>query len=265
MKHRLLISFFFIAQLLFPCASTAGEPVTATYDTYLPANKLLPTLESLLSPADKITGYGNKLFVKAPPSTQQTIEQVLAEVDRLPRNISIAIRYREGHYASEKSQHSKVKVFTGSSQRTTIDINEVESYRLSTNKGDYDQSIRVLEGTSARLNLGKEYPDQNWLFVTPMSGGFQTTSRNLGQEIMATPTITSGLIRLQIYTANRKQSPQQNFTKNTEVDVTVLLEPGLWTPLASSNQVQDRNNAAYSISTRNDNSLRIDIRADILE
>ncbi len=253
-----------LALLCLPVASLAAEPSTAVYDTYAPAKKLITAIEPLLSSEDKITGYGHKLFVKASLATQQEVEQLLAEIDRLPKNILITIRYREGQISNLENEKLKIKVFKGSSQQEKIEVEQVERYRLATNKGDFDNSIKVLEGNSARLNLGKEYPDQEWLLIAPLGASFHASSRQLGQELIATPVITNGFIKLDLYAANRQLGQQQTTTKATEVSATLLLEPGLWTPIASSHQVKNDDRSSHSISTRDRNNLTIDIRADII-
>ena len=66
-----------------------AQQTTEIYETYLPANKLVPILEPLLGPDDKVTAYHNKLFVKASPAVQDELLAVLQEIDRPLKNIQV--------------------------------------------------------------------------------------------------------------------------------------------------------------------------------
>ena len=63
-----MIRLFLFITILLTSTLTAAQQTAEVYETYLPAKNLIPILEPLLGEDDRITAYGNKLFVKASPA-----------------------------------------------------------------------------------------------------------------------------------------------------------------------------------------------------
>ena len=256
-----------LAMTLFVPTAMANQ-TTEIYETYLAANKLVPVLQPLVGPNDKITAYRNKLFVKAPPHVQNEILAILEEIDRPLQNIQISLRYGQIDQTQQKQNESTVKVFRGSSKQNGVEVEMVNKNRFSTKDSTADQSIQVLEGEQAALNVGKEYPTVDFVYLNPLQSGAAKTYRNVGNQMYVTPRRMQDKIRLEISSENSRLKRNSNGQiEKVQAQTVLVVEPGEWVPLAGASQQASQTSNSITTSTRSlsNQSASLQIRAVILD
>jgi len=248
---RIFLILFLLAS---PTAWASEEPVNEIYETYLPAEKLIPVLEPMLSPEDRITAFRNKLLVKAPRSRQDKLLELLEEIDRPMRNILIQVRYGSAD-SSESSQRAvdlhyedadkgvridtgttepdRIVVYKGSSRDDKIQVRAVARERFTTENDNALSQIRVLEGSQGFLQVGKETPVNQFVLLNPNGYGTTTEYRMVGNGIYVVPQIVKDKVRIELFTTHQKPK-SGNAVATTDAQSVLLVEPDVWTPFAGT-------------------------------
>lgn len=255
--------------LLYSATAWANQ-TTEVYDTYIAAPKLVPVLEPLLGPEDNITAYRNKLFVKAPPHIQDEILDILQELDRPLKNVQISLRFADADdlAASDSEASGKVVVYHGSSRKTGVDVEVVSKQRFSTKQDKVDQQVRVLEGEQGVLNIGKDVLVQQYVFVNPFQARSSQQYRSVGNAMYVVPRLVKNRIRIEVFSSNQRLRRNANSEiEKVEAQTVLLVEPGVWTPLAGSTQssAESDNSITHSTSRNRQQGKTLQIRADIVD
>lgn len=271
MKRLLLL--LMIGLNLLALSARAEEPVAEVYETYLPAEKLVPVLQPLLGVNDRITAYHNKLLVKAPRDRQEKLLELLQEIDHPLRNLLISVRHSDRidqqlrhnsadiHYSdddkgvridsSQTPADNGVVVYKGSSRDSKIQTRVVSREHFSTRNEKVLQQIRVLEGQEGFLQVGEERPETRYVLVSPYGAAAETEYRRVGRGLYVIPQIVKDKIRLELYaTSQRRKSPDSQQVEITEAQSVLLVEPGVWTPFASSGVDSRSDSDHVTASTR---------------
>lgn len=266
-RHLLLLML--ILMPLLPAPALSSEQVNEIYETYLPAEKLIPVLEPLLGPEDRITPFRNKLIVRAPQQRQMKILEVLEEIDRPLRNILISVRYGSGAQAREHAVQTdvryqkdagvriepdrlpddKVVIFKGSSLDDKIQVRTVTKNRFSTDNENVLSEIRVLEGTQGFLQVGTETPVNHFVLLHPAGVGNTTDYRLVGNGLYVVPQIVRDKVRLELYTSQQKPQGGGRVEK-TDAQSVLLVEPDIWTPIAGVATQAQHQGSGTVLSTR---------------
>lgn len=284
-------SVLLLLVLLLPVSLTQAtdEQVNEIYETYLPAEKLVPVLQPMLGPEDRITPFRNKLIVRAPRHRQDNILELLEELDRPLRNILISVRY--GNSVSGESSardidvryrdadrgvridagaqpDDQVVVYKGSSRDDKIQVRAVSKNRFSTENENTLSQIRVLEGTQGFLQVGKEMPQNQFVLLHPAGFGNTTEYRMVGSGIYVVPQIVKDKVRLELFTSQQKpQSGNRNVIEKTDAQSVLLVEPDVWTPFAGTNtSVQSQGSGkVYSTRDLQQGNKALELKVTILD
>lgn len=282
-----------IALILLLCclqSSWAEElQVNEIYETYQPADKLVPVVESVLGVNDRVVAYRNKLLVKAPRHRQDKLLELLQEIDRPLRNLLISVRFSDqlgqdlqqrsvdlGYREADKGVRIEgdsqldggIVVYKGSSRDSKIQAKVVAKDSFSTRDENVSQQIRVMEGEQGFLQVGEERPETRLVFLNPYGVGATTEYRNVGNGVYVIPQIMRDKIRLELYTSNqRRVSADQRNVEKTDVQSVLLVEPDVWTPFAGSNMQSNRSDDGISTrtSTRTQGNQGLELKVTILE
>lgn len=126
-----------------------------------PAEDLLPLLQPFVEPGGALSGRGSQLFLRASPANARQILDLLATLDRAPRQLLITVRQDRDSEESRRALRADGSVVidsrrgsVGSSGAVTI---ESSNSRTTTSRNT-GQSIRVLEGGRATLSIGTAIP-----------------------------------------------------------------------------------------------------------
>ena len=138
-------------------ASVHAQPIEIIDLRHRTADDVLPLLRPLVEPGGALSGQGSQLFLRASPANVQQIRQLLATLDRRPRQLQITVRQDR---ASEQSEHTRAAdgsvVIDSRRSRGSITLEAGNS--RSTAARSVDQSIRVLEGGRATIGFGSAVP-----------------------------------------------------------------------------------------------------------
>lgn len=285
-----MIRFLLLILLLVPTVSlhAGDEQVNEIYETFLPADKLVPVLEPMLGPEDRITPFRNKLIVRAPRHRQDKILELLEELDRPLRNVLISVRYANAVSEQSSAQDIDVRyrdadrgvridastqpddrivVYKGSSRDDRIQVRAISKNRLSTENDNTLSQIRVLEGTQGFLQVGKEVPQHSFVLLHPAGFGSTTEYRMVGNGIYVIPQIVKDKVRLELFTTQQKpQSGSPNVIEKTDAQSVLLVEPDVWTPFAGTTSTQSSSDGKV-LSTRDlqQGNKALELKVTILE
>ena len=190
------------------------------------ADEVIPILQPLLGPGERITGQDYRLFVRATDRKLTDIERVLREIDTPLHSLLISVRYSGSENRIEQGQEVSGEVAIGNrtritrSPRTDMDnqgltINrqgergEVQyrgKYRTASRQREGEYVIRAVEGRRAYIAIGQSIPHvQPFLLLAgnhltvatgiiyrDVSTGFGVTARLRGDqaELDITPRMT---------------------------------------------------------------------------
>ena len=267
----------------------AEDQVNEIYETYVPADKLVPVLEPMLGPEDRITPYRNKLIVRAPRHRQDKILEILKDVDRPLRNILISVRYGSTNTSQVQSVQTdvrykngngvridagdqpddKVVIYKGSSLDDKIQVRAVAKNRFSTDDENVLSEIRVMEGSQGFLQVGEEVPVNHFVLLHPAGYGNTTEYRMVGNGLFVVPQIVRDKVRLELYTTQQKpQRGNRNTVEKTDAQSVLLVEPDIWTPFAGTTTQVQTQGSGNVLSTRNmqkQGNKALELKVTILE
>lgn len=267
----------------------AEDQVNEIYETYVPADKLVPVLEPMLGPEDRITPYRNKLIVRAPRHRQDKILEILKDVDRPLRNILISVRYGSTNTSQVQSVQTdvrykngngvridagdqpddKVVIYKGSSLDDKIQVRAVAKNRFSTDNENVLSEIRVMEGSQSFLQVGEEVPVNHFVLLHPAGYGNTTEYRMVGNGLFVVPQIVRDKVRLELYTTQQKpQRGNRNTVEKTDAQSVLLVEPDIWTPFAGTTTQVQTQGSGNVLSTRNmqkQGNKALELKVTILE
>ena len=285
-----MIRHLLILVLLLTTLAHADEyQVNEIYETYLPAEKLVPVLEPMLGPEDRITPFRNKLLVKAPRERQNKLLEILQEIDRPLHNILISVRYGANdntdttaidatvHYEDADKgvqvnagelPKDQVKVFQGSSLDDKIRVRTLAKSHFSTRDENALSQIRVLEGSQGFLQVGEEMPQQHYVLLNPNGFGSTTEYRMVGNGVYVMPQIVKDKVRLEIFTTQQRPKTGSNNIEKTDAQSVMVVEPDVWTPFAGSSVQSRAQGKGSTLSTRNlksDQNRSLELKVTILD
>ena len=114
-----------------------------------PAEQILPVIQPLLAKEGTASGSGFQLIVRTTPANLAQIRQVVASLDRVPRQLVIHVRQTLGAAGAASGVGAQAALAPGdSSARANLWNNS------STAQDNVAQQVRVLEGNQAYINTG---------------------------------------------------------------------------------------------------------------
>lgn len=142
---------------------------------YRPAQEVIPVIQPLLPAEGSVSGLQGQLIVRTTPANLEEIKRVLASIDVAPRQLMITVR-QDGDIVRRRSQaevsgsvggeHGRVTVprsrearggnvvLRDGDDRIRADVQQSESTASDRNA----QSVRVMEGREAFVNVGQSVP-----------------------------------------------------------------------------------------------------------
>jgi len=135
---------------LLPAAAPAGAQALEIIELRnRPVEQILPVIQPLLARDGTATGSGFQLIVRTTPANLAQIRQVVASLDRAPRQLVIHVRQTFGAAASAAGVGAQVTLAPGDSgARASLWNNS------GTAQDNVAQQVRVTEGNPAFINTG---------------------------------------------------------------------------------------------------------------
>ncbi|GAB4464695.1 MAG: secretin N-terminal domain-containing protein [Burkholderiaceae bacterium] len=133
------------------------------------AEQVLPTLRAFLEPGGALTGQGYQLLLRASPANVRQLKQLLATLDRAPRELMITVRQDRAGESGERSVGADGSV-TIMNRRVYGNVSVEASDARTAGTQSAEQRIRVVEGGRAYVAIGTAIPMSFRQFVVTPQG-----------------------------------------------------------------------------------------------
>ena len=135
------------------------EVITLNYRT---AEQVMPLLRPMLDKNGTMTGMQNQLIVRTSPANLNELKKILATIDAMPRRLLITVRQDAALERDRSEAQAGARIVTGSGSVVVGEAGRSGDSGLraridntrSLNDDRNTQSIQVLEGNSAFINVG---------------------------------------------------------------------------------------------------------------
>jgi len=256
-----------LALALFSAAHDASARLEVITLNAADASHIVAILEPLLTPEETVTGAKDKLILDASDARIAELRRIVAEFDRLPRQLKITVRQGAGD----------VRTFSGARGQGRIAIDDgdvsgrgsVQVY--STRQADdrrNEQFVMALEGRPAYVDVGTEYPVV-FRQLFPSFAGPQAVDtidyRYAGSGFDVVPLVTGSRVTLEI--SPHLDDPPARGTgpvRRRGVATTVTGRLGEWIELAGNRDEAERDDSRILARTRkrSDSDYSVWVRVD---
>lgn len=206
---------------------------------------LLPVAQNFIGNDGKVSAYGNQLIVEASAQKIQSLEGLLAQLDKPAKRLLITVDTSDNNLPDTDSN---THVYSTASREGGI------------------QQIQATEGVPALIQTGKSVPQtstQTDAYGRPLT---QTEYRNVTQGFYVTASVTGETVHLAISTNRDRMSQERPDVVNVQSTDTQVSGPlGQWITLAGINGQtqagQQGTTRTYSTQSRDDMTLRVKVDA----
>lgn len=248
---------------------------------YRSAADLIPVLEPLVGDNSAITGRGSRLLIRAPAAELAQIRNIIAQLDRAPRNLLITVEQTTGYAlagnggefnaraggfvadipAQEAAARQHDQAESGASNfgvRT-----RVHSTRRA-DDGTLRQSIRVLEGHDAFIATGQDVPTADATQIVHGSTIVSTGSidyRTVQSGFLVLPRVNGEVVTLTITPQRARLSAGGGGIINTQMaSTTVSGKLGEWIDFGAEQQSERKHENTLARSTARDSRTESRLR-----
>lgn len=252
--------------VLAPPAAAQTTTVEVVPLKYRKSEQLIPVLQPLLGVNSSISGFQNQLVIRATPAELAQIKRVLADIDNAPKRLLITVRQdtdldrsrREaGLSGSIGSDNTRITIpGSGSREGGNVVFRDgddrlrgrvVDSQRSSSSSTQ--QSIQVLEGSSAFIRVGESRPVRSRQVVRTVVNGQivdrvveGTDYRDASTGFSVVPRIQGNIVTLDIDPQREVFEEGRRGTVNVQrVVTTVSGRLGEWMDLGGVNESRSDN------------------------
>lgn len=270
-----LLSFLpvlFSLLLSLPLPAVAQQEMEIIPLRHRPVDQVLPILRPLLEPGAVLSGMNNQLILRASRKNREEIKQALAALDTPARSLRILVSQnrdaemqRSGAEAYGSVGSGNVRIIQPPSGvasgggRVEIRRNgnvvggQVVDTR-STRTASAAQSVQVVEGGRAFINVGQSLPLPLRQVVVGPGGAIVTDSvvyRDVGQGFYAEPRVAGDRVTLEISPQFDTPGGAGYGSVNTQrLTTTVSGRLGEWIELGGSGQqAANRERGTLSVGT----------------
>jgi len=152
MTNRLRSLFIILCLLAFSLPVSAEVKIISL--KHRPAGDLVPQVQKLLDEGEKVQGTGNHLVLVADGESLRAAEALIELLDRPLTTLIIRLRQEEQQQrvGEENSASLQLSTKSGSS------LSASSARHLGNSSSRVEQSLRVLEGESGWLEVGRDIP-----------------------------------------------------------------------------------------------------------
>ena len=235
MQRRRALCLLAVAPFAAASFSAAGQSIEVIELRFRTADQVLPVLQPLVEPGGALSGQGSQLFLRTSPANAAQIRQVLATLDRTPRQLEI--RVRQDMLSAGTSQHRSADGSVTTTSRRTFGSAHVEVRDgASTATRGAEQALRVLEGGRAHVVMGTAIPFtfRHWTRGPrgDWTGTQQTTYYDALSGFYVQAQLAGNMVTLDISPEDAQVSTSGIDRARLATQVQVRL--GEWTPLGGA-------------------------------
>ena len=272
---RLLATLLCLA-LFCPLLARAQQEMEVIPLRHRTVDQVLPTLRPLLEPGAALSGMNDQLILRASRKNREEIKRALEALDRPARSLVIHVaQNREATLAQQGGAiygsvgNDNVRIVqppgstvthTTSGAGGTVVIRQGSSVvgatgvdTRSTRSSSAEQSVRVVEGGRAFIQVGRSVPLPLRQVVVGPSGVMVSDSvvyRDLGQGFYAEPRLAGDRVTLDISPYTDAPGPGGS-VQTQRLSTTVSGRLGEWIELGGSGQqTSAQGQGALSVGTR---------------
>ena len=247
--------FVLVAVAVLPGLATPAradiEMITLRYRN---VDQVLPILQPLVEPGGALTGMQNQLVIRASAANIADLRRVLALLDTMPRRLMITVR--QGGEAGSADRGGSVSgvLRPGSSsvQAHVFDSRSASDERVT-------QTLQVLEGTAAVIQVGQSRPMTNRIVTRKPDGSVIVTDasgyRDVTTGFSVLPRVSGDRVTLEINP--QRDTPGPGGSVNVQRASSVVSgRLGEWFELGGITQSESRSGSGIlsgSSSSRSDN------------
>lgn len=213
---------------------------------YRTAPEVIPIIQPLLPAGGSVSGLQGQLVIRTTPSNLEEIKRILERLDTAPRQLLITVR-QDGETVRSRSEAEITGSVGGDHARATIPgsrdtrggnvvLREGDDHvRLNVQEGSGTQSdrgtqsVRVLEGREAYLNIGQAAPVRERQVQRSVVGGrvveqvVETTNyRDATSGVYVRPRVTGDRVTVDISAQRESLSAQPHRGVNVQGIVTTV-------------------------------------------
>lgn len=263
---------------IMPIAAVAQQEMEIIPLRNRTVDQVMPVIRPLVEPGGALSGMNNQLILRASRKNREEIKQALAALDTPTRSLVIRVSQnrdaameRSGAeaYGSVGNDHTRItQRRTGAAAGGgTVEIRQGGSVvgaqvveTRSTRTASAAQSVQVVEGGRAYINVGQSLPMPLRQVVVGPGGAVVTDSvvyRDIGQGFYAEPRLAGDRVTLEISPQFDTPGNAGYGSANTQrVSTTVSGRLGEWIELGGSGQQaagSSRGNLSVGTSDVRDN------------
>jgi hypothetical protein len=283
----LVIALLGVVPALPAVAQTTVEVVPLKYRK---SEQVIPVLQPLLGVNSSISGFQNQLVIRATPAELAQIRRVLADIDTAPKRLLITVRQdadldrnrREAELSGSIGNDNTRITIPGSGSREGGNVvfrdgddrlrgRVVDSQRSSSSSTQ--QSIQVLEGSSAFIRMGESRPVRSRQVVRTVVNGQivdrvveGTDYRDASTGFSVVPRIQGNIVTLDIDPQREVFEEGRRGTVNVQrVVTTVSGRLGEWMDLGGVNESRSDNQSVLLGRSSTSSSERRGVQVKVEE
>lgn len=210
------------------------------------AEDLLPNLRAFLEPGGALTGQGYQLFVRASAANTQQLRQLVATLDRAPRQLIVTVRQDRADERASRVVGADGSV-TYSTRRITGNANVQAGDSRTVGTADATQTIRVIEGDRAYVAIGTSIPLTFRRWVVNQSGISEaqgTVFYDAVTGFYARPQLAGDAVTVEL--APEQTSFTGGALEHARLSTTVRGRLGEWIPVGGADMREDSRAGAFA-------------------
>ncbi len=255
--HRLILLLCLVSSLAW------ADRIEIIQLQHRPAEELIPLIKPMLGPGDAISGQGDQLILRASPQTLGQVRQMLATLDRAPRNLLISVRASEQDLRAREGGQTEIRV---GSEGIAIQ-GGAGSARLGTG-AEAMQQIRVQEGMPAMLHIGEKDQRIEPVLI-PYPGGLAAlplaNTRETGRWLRVVPRLQGEQVMLEIEPQAALPDPRHPDTLEVQRLATRVVVPlGQWVPLGGLESLEQGKASGWNVATHSQSS-QVWVKVELLD
>lgn len=214
-------------------------------------DEVLPLLQPLVGSDATLTGMGNKLVIKATAQRVQEIRQLLAELDRPPRQLRITVDKGDDALRASRGYNASADIRLGDNSQISINSpgRPVDSSRAQVQLRDRSttttrtskQFVQAMEGQPAYISSGLRVPlrttDGYYAAGVPY---YRSTTQlyDVTAGFYVVPRVSGEVVTLEIMQHDDRPGRQRGVIDTQRVNTRVQGRLGDWIELGGLDQSQ---------------------------
>lgn len=237
-------------------APTRAQEIETIQLRHRTAEEVLPNLRAFLEPGGALTGQGYQLFVRASPNNVRQLKQMLATLDRAPKQLLITVRQDRADERATRTIGADGSITT-TTRRVIGNVNVEAREARTVGTADATQSVRVVEGGRAYVAIGTAIPLSFRRWVVNRSGVDEvqgTVSYEAVTGFYAQPQVLGEAVTIEL--APEQASFTGGVLERAQLSTTVRGRLGEWIAVGGADQREQSSSSGILSSASSERSTQ---------